>query len=205
MKYEIYELTSEETVEIPIPENFRDCLTLIKSDFFRVYGRIVSNAFILKKMLWHPFVSTLIWFRLSNYGGKRKSFYLCRLLYRVCCSRNCIAFPFTTKVGYGLYIGHGISFVINNSAIIGNNVNISHFTSIGANTSSAAIIGDCVYVGPQSCLIENIHIGHKSIIGAGAIVTKDVPANTIAIGVPAKLTCNRSQKSFINNPWTYSV
>lgn len=204
MKYKTYKLTFDENVEITIPENFKDCLTLIRSDFFRIYGRIVSNTFILKRMLCHPFASTLIWFRLSNYGGARKLFYPFRLLYRMCCSRNCIAFPFTTKVGYGLYIGHGISFVINNSAVIGNNVNLSHYVSIGANMSKAAIIGNSVYIGPQSCLIENVRIGHSSIIGAGAIVTKDVPANSVAVGVPAKSVTQTSHKSFINNPWPYA-
>lgn len=203
MKYEKYTLTSEETVMIPIPENFKDCMTLIKSDFFRIYGKIVSYTFIIKQMICHPYTSILIWFRISNYGGSRKSFYPFRLLYRRCCSRNGIALPYTTKVGYGFYIGHGISFVVNNSAVIGNNVNISHFASIGANISKAAIIGDNVYIGPQSCLIENIQIGRNSIIGAGAIVTKDVPANSVVRGVPGKAVQCKLDKSFINNPWTF--
>lgn len=86
-----------------------------------------------------------------------------------------------------MYIGHGVGVIINQSAIIGKNVTLSQFITIGSNKGKAATIGDNVYIGPSVCLVEDVNIGHHSIIGAGAVVTKDVPPYGIAVGVPARV------------------
>ncbi len=93
----------------------------------------------------------------------------------------------STKIGGGLYIGHGVGIVIHPKAIIGDNVNISQFLTIGSNHGTPAIIEDNVYIGPNVCLVENVRIGTHSKIGAGAVVTKDIPAYSVAAGVPAKV------------------
>lgn len=64
--------------------------------------------------------------------------------------------PKSVKIGYGLYIGHGGPVIINPTAVIGNNVNLSQFTTIGSNEGKAAIIGDNVYIGPQVVLLQNL-------------------------------------------------
>ena len=98
-----------------------------------------------------------------------------------------ILIPRSVKTGKGLYLGHGIGIVINPTAIIGSNVNFSQFTTVGSNKGGAAIIEDNVYIGPSVCLVERVRIGANAVIGAGAVVTKDIPANASAVGVPAKV------------------
>jgi serine O-acetyltransferase len=112
--------------------------------------------------------------------------------YGVQISRKC-------KIGYGFYIGHGIGIVINRGVIIGNNCNISQFLTIGSNKGTPAIIGDNVYIGPSVCLIEDVHIGNNATIGAGAVVTKDVPENATVAGVPAKVISYGEPGRFIKN------
>ena len=58
-----------------------------------------------------------------------------------------IQIPRRCKIGYGFYIGHGIGIVINGGTVIGNNVNISQFLTIGSNKGTPAVIGDNVYIG----------------------------------------------------------
>ena len=83
-----------------------------------------------------------------------------------------IQLPRQTKVGYGLYIGHGGPVIVNPTAKIGNNVNLSQFTTIGSNRGKAATIGDNVYIGPSVCIVEDVVIGDNVTIGAGSVVTK---------------------------------
>lgn len=52
---------------------------------------------------------------------------------------------------------------------------------------SQVVIGENVWIGEGARIHHGVHIGDNSIIAAGAIVTKDVPANCIAAGIPAKV------------------
>ena len=54
------------------------------------------------------------------------------------------------------------------------------------------VIGDNVWVGAKSILLQGVRIGDNTVIGAGSVVTKDIPANAIAAGVPAKVIRMRS-------------
>lgn len=65
----------------------------------------------------------------------------------------------------------------------------------------AAMIGDNVYIGPSCCLIEDVKIGAGVTIGAGAIVTKDIPEGAVAVGNPAKVLQNTKNVDYINNKW----
>lgn len=49
------------------------------------------------------------------------------------------------------------------------------------------IIGDNVVIGTHAQIIGNVRIGNNSIVGAGAIVTHDVPDNVVVVGNPAKI------------------
>ena len=49
------------------------------------------------------------------------------------------------------------------------------------------IIGDNVVIGTHAQIIGNVTIGNNSIVGAGAIVTRDVPDNVVVVGNPAKI------------------
>ncbi|MEQ5400879.1 serine acetyltransferase [Providencia rettgeri] len=100
--------------------------------------------------------------------------------------RHMLDIPRNTKIGYGLYLGHGGSIVVNPTTVIGDNVNLSQFTTIGSNYGKAATIGNNVYIGPSVCIVEDVVIGNESKIGAGSVITKDVDSNSVYVGVPAK-------------------
>ncbi|MGN8895286.1 DapH/DapD/GlmU-related protein [Collinsella sp. HCP28S3_E9] len=53
--------------------------------------------------------------------------------------------------------------------------------------SMPVIIGDNVWLGENVCALKGVHIGDGAIIGANAVVSKDIPANSIAVGSPAKV------------------
>lgn len=173
-------------VVIPIPESYKDCLELIRSDFFRVIGKRICSP--IKLWLYHfktPSMGYLFYYRLCKYRGCLWPYF--RLRMEKYWRKYNLQIPLAANVGYGLYLGHDTSIIVSRSATIGNNVNLSQFTTIGSNKSSAATIDDEVYVGPSVCIVEEVHIGKRSMIGAGAVVTKDIPPKSSAAGVPARI------------------
>lgn len=90
----------------------------------------------------------------------------------------------------------GVSIVANYRVIIGNNVTVGANTCIGdrdghpekLGTKDAPVeIKDNVFIGMHCLILKGVTIGENSVIGAGSVVTKDIPANCIAAGVPCKV------------------
>ena len=156
----------------------------IKSDLKRYYGEY-SFKTLLKGIITNQTFRFQYIFRLCQTKGITKIIGL--FLWKLNRTKTRIQLPKDTKVGYGLYIAHTGPIVIHSSTIIGNNCNLSQFTTIGANEGKAAIIGDNTYIGPNVCIIENVKIGNNVTIGAGSIVTKDIPDNATAVGNYAKV------------------
>lgn len=91
------------------------------------------------------------------------------------------------KVGPGFYISHGFSTMIGPKSI-GRNCWINQQVTIGyVGFDDSPTIGDNVYIFAGAILVGNIFIGDNSIIGAGTVVTKSVPANCTVVGNPAKI------------------
>lgn len=63
------------------------------------------------------------------------------------------------------------------------------------------MIGDNVYIGPSSCIVEDVAIGNNVTIGAGSIVTKNIPDNATAAGNYAKVLNFNNPGRYIQNPW----
>ncbi|MEK9715937.1 MAG: serine acetyltransferase, partial [Candidatus Heimdallarchaeota archaeon] len=87
-------------------------------------------------------------------------------------------------------IDHFGSIVISGFASFGDYCVIRNGVTVGLkriNDPSAPSIGNNVDIGTGAKLLGNIKIGNNVIIGANAVLLTDVPSNSIAVGVPAKI------------------
>jgi serine O-acetyltransferase len=92
---------------------------------------------------------------------------------------------YTPTIGAGLFIQHGFSTIIS-AKTIGQNCWINQQVTIGfSNSTDTPTIGDCVRITAGAQVFGNITVGNNSIIGANAVVFKDVPPNCTVVGVPA--------------------
>ena len=105
------------------------------------------------------------------------------------------------SVGNDCYFGRELFLDLQDRIEIEDNVTISHRVMILTHTDAGAsplkddaiatsqapvIIRRGAYVGANVTILEGVEIGEKSIVGAGAVVTRSMPAGAIVVGVPAK-------------------
>lgn len=179
----------------------KDIIRKIRSDYHRYTGKGDRPFYrIILYLLFgrnHCF-NYSFWLRLAHKRNWTWPFAI--LMHKRLSTKYSMLIHRKCKIGYGLYLGHGICMVVNPRTVIGNNVNLSQFLNIGSNKSTPATIGDNVWIGPGVCLVEDVHIGNNAVIGAGAVVTKDVPEGATVAGVPAKVISTTHQ-DFIGNKY----
>lgn len=90
------------------------------------------------------------------------------------------------RIGGGLSFQHGFSTVIA-AKEIGENCRIFQQVTVGYNGDAAPVIGDNVQITAGAIVIGDVHIGNGATVGAGAVVTHDVPENAVVAGVPARV------------------
>jgi serine O-acetyltransferase len=89
--------------------------------------------------------------------------------------------------GRGLSIAHYGSIVVNAKASIGEYCRIHSATNIGTAGGGVPTIGSFVYIGPGAVIYGDISIGDHAVIGANAVVNRDVPAGVTVAGAPARV------------------
>jgi acetyltransferase-like isoleucine patch superfamily enzyme len=109
-------------------------------------------------------------------------------------------------IGNHTFIGHNCAFLVARSITVGNHcllaggVRLSDYDGhptdyrerrVSAPVSSESIrpivIGDDVWIGTGAYILKGVHIGDRTIIGAGSVVTRDIPSDVIAAGNPARV------------------
>lgn len=103
------------------------------------------------------------------------------------------------KMGKRVFINSGCKFQDQGGITIGDDVLVGHNCVIATLNHlmepekragmipAPVVIGDKVWIGANVTILQGVTIGEGAVIAAGAVVTKDVPARTIAGGVPAKI------------------
>lgn len=95
------------------------------------------------------------------------------------------------RIGRGIFVDHGHSIVIGETAVIEDNVSLMQDVTLGGTGKESGDrhpkIRHGVLVGSGAKILGNIEIGHCSRVAAGSVVLHDVPPNRTVAGVPAKI------------------
>jgi serine O-acetyltransferase len=95
------------------------------------------------------------------------------------------------KLGKDFFIDHGMGVVIGETSIIGNDCTLYHGVTLGGTTWKKGkrhpTLGDNVVIGAGAKVLGPIMIGKNSKIGSNAVVVSDIPEDSTAVGIPAKI------------------
>jgi len=103
------------------------------------------------------------------------------------------------SIGDDSFINYGSSISAYKQVRIGRHCFLGHYTLIvdrnehgvewreAAPVPAQVTIEDHVWIGSRVVILPGVSIGHHSVIGAGSVVTKDIPANCLAVGSPARV------------------
>ncbi|WP_448529713.1 acyltransferase [Raineya sp.] len=89
------------------------------------------------------------------------------------------------KIGDGVFVGHNVSFI---NDMLPRAVNADGSLQTEADWKLVeTIVEDRASIGTGATILGGIKIGKNAVVGAGAVVTKDVPENAVVVGNPAKI------------------
>ncbi|MBI2527701.1 MAG: serine O-acetyltransferase [Candidatus Rokubacteria bacterium] len=102
------------------------------------------------------------------------------------------------QLGDGLFIDHGMGVVIGETSEVGENVTLLQGVTLGGTSlrreKRHPTLGDNVVVGAGAKILGAFSIGAGSRIGAGSVVVREVPENSVVVGVPGRVTYRNGQR-----------
>jgi serine O-acetyltransferase len=113
-------------------------------------------------------------------------------------------------IGPGFFIDHGMGAVIGETAEVGANVTLYHGVTLGGTSWKKGkrhpTLEDDVVVGAGAKILGPITIGARTRVGANAVVVKDVPADSVVVGIPGRVTHRHGQRVvYVEHGHTHSV
>lgn len=185
---------------------FRKYKYLIFSDLYRLRGTIKINL-LIKELIFGEAYKYIFWMRTCKFLKENMIFkYTLFIIARIMLTRYMYKFqigiPYSTDINSGFYIGHFSGIFIHPDVIIGKNCNISQGVTLGKvnrgkNLGVPSIENNC-YIGPGVKIIGNVKIGDNVAIGSNSVITKDIPDNSVVVGIPAKIISEEGSSSYVN-------
>ena len=90
--------------------------------------------------------------------------------------------PWIITIGSNIHITDGVRFITHDGGTL-----LYRSQVPDLEITKPIRLGDDVYIGNNVILLPGVTVGNKVIIGAGAVVTKNIPDNSVAVGVPARV------------------
>jgi serine O-acetyltransferase len=164
----------------------------VQRDIRVVQERAPAARNALEIILCYPGLHVLYFHRLAHWLWERRLFLPGRLVSQLGRAFTGIEIHPGAKIGDGFFIDHGMGVVIGETAEIGNDVTLYQAVTLGGvsleKKKRHPTLQDRVVVGAGAKILGPITVGENSRIGANAVIVKDVPPNSVVVGVPGRIT-----------------
>lgn len=173
------------------PNSFNELKKYIRQDLGYVNGKTIRS--FLSRYLFEPGFKYIVWLRLTRflYLTKHKILFgLSRMFLKHYGYKYHFDISYRAQIGPGLTIAHFGFIIVMSNDIIGDNCTLRPGVVFGKKLTAdtgGANVGNNVDFGVGSKIIGEVQVGDNVTVGANAVITKDVPSNTVVGGVPAKI------------------
>jgi len=173
--------------------------SLIKEDFLNVKRNDPALHSTLELFFNYPGLWALLFHRLAHSIYKRGLRFIPRFISAIGQFLTVIDIHPAATIGRRVFIDHGAGVVIGETTVIGNDVIIYQQVTLGGVSTSKGkrhpTLEDNGVIGAGAKVLGNITIGENSKVGANSVVVKNVPANSTAVGIPARVLKRGFDKS----------
>jgi len=179
-------------------KDLNEILEFFGSDIAAAFNKDPAAKSIVEVLTSYPGVHAILLHRVAHFFWKIGLPFIPRYLSFIARQITGIEIHPGAKIGKNFFIDHGSGTVIGETAEIGNNVTIYQNVTLGGTSLEPVkrhpTIGDNVVIGVGAKILGPIKIGSNVKIGANSVVTKDIPPNSVVVGVPGRVTKRNGKK-----------
>ena len=166
-------------------------IKLIKEDFATVKRNDPALHSPFELLFNYPGLWALFFHRIAHWFYLKKLRFIPRFVSALGMFLTMIDIHPGAKIGRRVFIDHGVGVVIGETTVIGEDVLIYQQVTLGGVSTSKGkrhpTLENNVVIGAGAKILGNITIGENSKVGANSVVIKDVPSDSTAIGIPARV------------------
>lgn len=163
----------------------------LKEDIACVKSRDPAARSALEIFFLYPGFKAIRLHRRANWFYRHGMFFIARWISQRASRKTGVEIHPAVKIGKRFFIDHGTGVVIGETAVIGDDVTIYQGVTLGGTGKDTGkrhpTVGNNVMIGAGAKVLGPLVIGDNSRIAAGAVVLSDIPSNSTAVGVPAKV------------------
>jgi serine O-acetyltransferase len=163
----------------------------LREDIACVKSRDPAARSAFEIFLLYPGLKAIRLHRLANWFYRHNMFFMARWISQRASKKTGVEIHPAVQIGKRFFIDHGTGVVIGETAVIGDDVTIYQGVTLGGTGKDTGkrhpTIGNNVMIGAGAKVLGPLEIGDNSRIAAGAVVLHDIPPNSTAVGVPARV------------------
>lgn len=163
----------------------------IRRDVDAVFARDPAARSMLEVLFLYPGLHAIWLHRVAHWLWRVRLFWLGRAISHLSRFITGIEIHPNAQIGPGFFIDHGMGTVIGETAEVGADVTLYHNVTLGGvsweKKKRHPTVEDHVVIGAGAQILGPVRIGAHSRIGANSVVVKNVPANSVVVGVPGRV------------------
>jgi len=173
------------------PNNLYNPIMHLIEDINNVFKKDPAARSWLEVLLLYPGLQALWLHRIAHFFYTLNLYFIARLISHIARFLTGIEIHPGAKIGRRFFIDHGMGVVIGETAEIGDDVLIYKGVVLGGTSLEKKkrhpTLGNNVVIGTNAIVLGAIKLGDNSRVGAGSVLLQDIPANSTAVGVPARI------------------